>query len=192
MEKEILTIQNIQHDLRRDIRGIIKAAAIFTVFFLVFLWQCIMLCREGDIKELPLRYLLVFLLTFMCLLMVILALYSIYKTCRLVKHPGNIVKDHLVDLKVKYHFNRGFSYESRHLYFGRYGAYTIPHDNYTWSFWNSMNDEDVYCTSAIDDEFYLVLSNTRTHNILLAYNTKFFQLQEPIRSDENAKGNTDS
>ena len=191
MEKEILTIQNIRHDLRRHIRVLIKAAAIVTVIFLVFLWMCIMLCREADIKELLLREPLLCLFTFMCLLIVILALYSIYKTCRLVKQPGDIVKDHLVDLNVKYHFNRGFSSESRHLYFGRYGEYTIPHDNYTWSFWNSMDDEDVYCTSAIDDEFYLVLSNTRTHNILLAYNTKIFQLQEPIRSDENAKGNTD-
>lgn len=178
MEKEILTIKNIQHDLRRHIRGTIKAAAIVTVIFLVSLWECIMLCREVDIKELPLRHLLAFPLAFMCLIMVILAPYSVYKTCRLVKQPGNVVKDHLVDLKIEYHFNRGFSNESRHLYFARYGAYTIPHDNYTWSFWNSMDDEDVYCTSAIDDEFYLVLSNTRAHNILLAYPTKMFDLQQ--------------
>ena len=41
-----------------------------------------------------------------------------------------------------------------------------------------MSDQMAYIYSECDDEFYLVLSKPNTGKIVLAYNTKMFELQE--------------
>ena len=50
--------------------------------------------------------------------------------------------------------------------------------NYSWSELYYMNDNLAYNNSECGDEFYLVLSKPHTGKIVLAYNTKMFELQE--------------
>lgn len=179
MEKEILTIKNIQHDLRRGIRLTIIGTAVFFVLFCVpgglELWGFWI----ADIKNLSLREKLAVLFPFVLPLMSFaIVVYGIYAACKQYawsKKPCDIVIDQLIDMEVK-QFNRKTKRgEFSYLYFARYGEYVIPKENYTWSFSVSMDDEDVYSYSAIGDEFYLVLAPGTSH-ILLVYNTKTFQL----------------
>ena len=190
MEKEILTIKNIQHDLRRGIRLTIIGTAIFFVFFLVLLGLELWGFRVEDLKNLSLReklaVLFPFVLPLMLFAIVVSGIYAACKEYAWSKKPCDIVIDRLIGMEVKQYNSRTRRGEFSYLYFARYGEYQIPKENYTWSFSLSMDDEDVYSYSAIGDEFYLVLA-PGTSNILLVYNTKIFDLQPTVelKTEEN-------
>lgn len=195
MEKEMLTIKNIQHDLRRGIRLTIIGTAVFFVLFCVYGGLELWVFRTNDLRNLSMREKLAVLFPFVLpLLLFAIVVFGIYAACKQYawsRKPCDIVIDRLIDMEVKQYNSRTRQGEFSYLYFARYGEYQIPKENYTWSFALSMDDEDVYSYSSIGDEFYLVLA-PGTSRILLVYNTKTFQLQEPIRRDENAKGNIDT
>jgi hypothetical protein len=190
VEKEILTIKNIQHDLRRGIRLTIIGTAIFFVFFLVLLGLELWGFRVDDLKNLSLReklaVLFPFVLPLMLFAIVVSGIYAACKEYAWSKKPCDIVIDRLIDMEVKQYNSRTRRGEFSYLYFARYGEYQIPKENYTWSFSLSMDDEDVYSYSAIGDEFYLVLA-PGTSNILLVYNTKIFDHQPTVelKTEEN-------
>ncbi len=190
MEKEILTIKNIQHDLRRGIRLTIIGTAIFFVFFLVLLGLELWGFRVDDLKNLSLReklaVLFPFVLPLMLFAIVVSGIYAACKEYAWSKKPCDIVIDRLIDMEVKQYNSRTRRGEFSYLYFARYGEYQIPKENYTWSFSLSMDDEDVYSYSTIGDEFYLVLA-PGTSNILLVYNTKIFDLQPIIELKNEGK-----
>ena len=190
MEKEILTIKNIQHDLRRGIRLTIIGTAIFFVFFLVLFGLELWGFRVDDLKNLSLREKLAVLFSFVLPLMlfafVVSGIYAACKEYAWSKKPCDIVIDRLIDMEVKQYNSRTRRGEFSYLYFARYGEYQIPKENYTWSFSLSMDDEDVYSYSTIGDEFYLVLA-PGTSNILLVYNTKIFDLQPIIELKNERK-----
>lgn len=190
MEKEILTIKNIQHDLRRGIRLTIIGTAIFFVFFLVLFGLELWGFRVDDLKNLSLReklaVLFPFLLPLMLFAFVVSGIYAACKEYAWSKKPCDIVIDRLIDMEVKQYNSRTRRGEFSYLYFARYGEYQIPKENYTWSFSLSMDDEDVYSYSTIGDEFYLVLAPC-TSNILLVYNTKIFDLQPIIELKNEGK-----
>lgn len=190
MEKEILTIKNIQHDLRRGIRLTIIGTAIFFVFFLVLFGLELWGFRVDDLKNLSLREKLAVLFSFVLPLMlfafVVSGIYAACKEYAWSKKPCDIVIDRLIDMEVKQYNSRTRRGEFSYLYFARYGEYQIPKENYTWSFSLSMDDEDVYSYSTIGDEFYLVLA-PGTSNILLVYNTKIFDLQPIIELKNEGK-----
>ena len=190
MEKEILTIKNIQHDLRRGIRLTIIGTAIFFVFFLVLFGLELWGFRVDDLKNLSLRekltVLFPFVLPLMLFAIVVSGIYAACKEYAWSKKPCDIVIDRLIDMEVKQYNSRTRRGEFSYLYFARYGEYQIPKENYTWSFSLSMDDEDVYSYSTIGDEFYLVLA-PGTSNILLVYNTKIFDLQPIIELKNERK-----
>ena len=190
MEKEILTIKNIQHDLRRGIRLTIIGTAIFFVFFLVLFGLELWGFRVDDLKNLSLReklaVLFPFVLPLMLFAIVVSGIYAVCKEYAWSKKPCDIVIDRLIDMEVKQYNSRTRRGEFSYLYFARYGEYQIPKENYTWSFSLSMDDEDVYSYSTIGDEFYLVLA-PGTSNILLVYNTKIFDLQPIIELKNERK-----
>ena len=190
MEKEILTIKNIQHDLRRGIRLTIIGTAIFFVFFLVLLGLELWGFRVDDLKNLSLRekltVLFPFVLPLMLFAIVVSGIYAACKEYAWSKKPCDIVIDRLIDMEVKQYNSRTRRGEFSYLHFARYGEYQIPKENYTWSFSLSMDDEDVYSYSTIGDEFYLVLA-PGTSNILLVYNTKIFDLQPIIELKNEGK-----
>ncbi len=62
------------------------------------------------------------------------------------------------------------------LFFSKNRVWRIPSGCiYTWSKYNWMNSFSVFRSSNIGDEFYLVMVGKK---IILAYNTKFFELQD--------------
>ena len=183
MQKEILTIENIRYDLRKQIRGNIIAAVVLAVFFLMFGRLTIAVAEDGmrwyksffailNTMLFSLLPILFFVGTIACIVEVC-KLYAIHKK------PGNIVKDRLVGKYTKEHLHRHHYYETLHLRFASYGEYPIPTVNYNWSELYAMDDSTLSMYADCDNVFYLVLSKPHTGKILLAYNTKMFDYQPP-------------
>ena len=98
---------------------------------------------------------------------------DIIKLHKALHNTDSIVKDKMISKEKRRYRrirNRGYA----RLNFSNYGVYMIPNLSYSWS---SMQHLAVYESSDYGDEFYLVLSKPHTGEILLAYNTKTFELQ---------------
>lgn len=183
MEKDILTIENIRYDLRKMIRANIVGAVVCAVFFALFTWLLFAVAADG-LKFYKTFYAVVNTLLFSVLPVLFLigtigCIVDIYKLRSLYKRPGRIVKDRLVRKEIQEHLTRRHYYETCHLYFSSYGEYEIPGLNYSWSDLYAMDDSTTYMYADCDDEYYLILSKPHTGKILLAYNTKFFEIQLP-------------
>ena len=182
MQKEILTTQAIQYDLRKMIRGHIIAVAIFSVFFALFTWLLVAVIEDG-LKWYKAFFAILNAVFFGSLPVLFLygtiaSILEIHKLRSLCKRPGSIVKDRLVGKEVKEHLHRWRYYETYNLRFASYGEFAIPGVNYEWSDLYYMDSSALFMHAECDDEFYLVLSKPNTGKILLAYNAKMFDYQE--------------
>ena len=181
MKKDVLTIQNIQSDLRRQLIGVVICTAICTIFFLVYFWLFLEVVRSE--METLLTKLGIALLPMVFLIIAIVCLKSIFEICSALYKPGRIVTDRVVGMETKDHINRGAFLprcdQSYHLRFASYGEYVIPRVNHSWSSLHVMDADMVYFHAECNDEFYLVLSKPYTGKILLAYNAKMFDYQPP-------------
>lgn len=172
MKRETLTAQDIKYDLQYMLTGNYKGLALGTVIFLVFLMIAVWAYDEGD-------SILLFVLFFgflpaAYLVFLVLHIADTVKLHRVLKNELMIVRDSVIGMEVKEGLCRK---RSRRIYFTGYGIYEIPRVNYTWSKYHS-NDGWVYQFSEHGDEFYLVLSKPHTGKLLLAYNTRWFELQK--------------
>ena len=179
-EKEILTIEIIRHELKSATRReFIGAMFCLPLFLISLLGSIVYLVNLGVFF----RGLISFGFPLCFLYLTVLLLGDVFKT-RFVylKNPEMLlVKDRLVKKESRFHEQRRGPYgEFLYLHFEKYGEYVIQKENYLWSdlYWR-YNEDDVYGSSTVGDEFYLVLKNSRTGSIGWAYNTKLFAFQEP-------------
>ena len=174
MEKEILTIENIRYDLRKQLREGLVPVCWGTGFFLLFLVLFILMIR---IRE-PVVFQTGFAVLIILILDIVLAM-RVYKPYCALKNPDCIVVDRLARKELKYRPSRSRADDRHYLYFVSYGKYEIPDANYKWSELYYMGSKMVDFHADCGDEFYLVLSKPHTGKILLAYNTKMFDYQPP-------------
>ena len=179
MEKEILSMQLIQYELRGSVRSALITAAIFAPLSVLLAWPVVKVIILTDFWY---RTLLLAVFPIGFFFIAVSALCSAYKWHGLMNSPEKLlVKDWLVSMERK-EITGGRSRPHGvywYLYFENYGKYQISEEEYLWSdlYWR-YKAEDVYCSSAIGDEFYLVLTKPRKGDILLIYNTKLFEFQE--------------
>ncbi len=167
MQKEQLTIEKIKFDLKKLLKD--RCIELVELTFVVFLFLAILLW-------IPIS-LLFYKIAFGCfaavmLCLVVFQVLDIIKLHKALHNTDSIVKDKMISKEKRRYRrirNRGYA----RLYFLNYGIYMIPDLSYSRS---SMRHLAVYESSDYGDEFYLVLSKPHTGEILLAYNTKTFEL----------------
>lgn len=178
MEKEILSIKLIQYELRQRVRGSLIGAVIFLPLSLLLMWPTVKAIIAMDFYY---RILLLLVFPVCFFILAISLLCDAYRSHSLVENPQQVlVKDRLVDMK-REEITCGRTRPHGifwHLYFENYGEYVIGEEEYLWSdlYWR-YKAEDVYCSSAIGDEFYLVLSKPHKGRVNYIYNTKLFEFQ---------------
>ena len=117
-------------------------------------------------------------------LLCLIVLFDSYKDYATIKKEQfKIVTDKLMTYQEKEtYIGSAFSSSFSHPYileFKSYGNYSIPSkNNYTLSRNYSSTDKDIFNYATIGDTFYLVI--TKKEKILLAYNTKLFELKKSI------------
>ena len=180
MKREMLTVENIKTDLRKELKSGYSMLISTTLIFVAIVAVIIGIGTEKYIEAS-----MVLSQVFFCLaatLMLYVVVTQAIKVIRLHKifyNTDYIVTDKLVGMETEEHYNRvtlGVDV-IYHLHFSGYGKYTIPLENYQWSSMYSMTNKGVYSYSACEDEFYLVLSRAHTGKILMAYNTKLFEMK---------------
>lgn len=101
--------------------------------------------------------------------------YDIYKLIKIINKMNyyTVVTDTLINIETKTHIRRNAPhYDTHHMIFKEYGSYKIPDENYKWSKQFHMSGQGVFNSSIPEDEFYLVIVNSK---IQLAFNKKFFE-----------------
>jgi hypothetical protein len=172
MQKEKLTLGDIRTDLHTKIKIFGKRIALLSVLFLVMLGLLL--------ADFPLggKWLLGAIAEVILLAVAIDQIRIFAMLCRSVKAEPCIVKDTLLNAEVKDRYSRKFIDDKYRLHFAKYGSFVIPVENYKWSAAFEMDAKGVFHHSCSGDEFYLVLSKAQGGKILLAYNTKLFDLEE--------------
>jgi len=177
MEKEVLTLQLIQYEFRQRVRRSFFAAAICLLLSLFLIWPTV---KAVILTGFWYRTLLLLVFPIGLFILSVYIFREAYSCHKLIKNPQQVlVKDRLVKKESKfYERRRGPHGEFLYLHFEKYGKYMICKENYLWSelYWR-YNEDDVYASSIVGDEFYLVLSKPRNGSIWCVYNTKLFELQ---------------
>lgn len=167
MQKEKLTVEMVNSDSKKLLKEryieLVELSFVELLFIVILFW-------------IPISFLF-YKIAFGCfaaimLCLVVFQVLDIIKLHRALHNTYNIVKDKMISKEKRRYRrirNRGYA----RLHFSNYGVYMIPHLYYSW---NSMQHLAVYESSDYGDEFYLVLSKPHTGEILLAYNTKTFEL----------------
>lgn len=180
MEKEILSMQLIQYELRCSVRKALIGAAICTPLSVLLACPVVKVIILTDFWY---RTLLLAVFPIGFFFIAVSSLCSAYKWHGLVNSPEKLlVKDRLVNMErkeVTYGRSRPHGVYW-YLYFENYGKYLISDEEYLWSdlYWR-YKAEDVYCSSAVGDEFYLVLTKPRKGAVMFVYNSKLFEFQPP-------------
>lgn len=174
MQKEKLTIDNINQDLRNETKERLKE-----LVELGFVFLCVLPLVLFGCKSLNTLYLV--LIWFLCCCGEVAILVMIVKKIRIVailhkslKNEKNIVIDKLISAQTKEKWHGRYLATYYYLHFSQYGEFQIPDENYKWS---AMFLASMYNRAKSGDEFYLVLSKQHTGKILYAYNTKTFELE---------------
>lgn len=182
--KEILTKDIIKNEIRNIskftiIHTTIELGALCSLFILLLFLN---MGNDFVVKLLLLGWTGLVIAFLKCWLIYILV-YSI-KAYKATQNDGvNILVEKLVDIKnnipdgadirIKARFNPFFA----SLFFESGNRYSIPRGiNYGWSKKYSMDNRGVFRASKIGDEFYLAVIGNK--KVLLAYNTKFFELRD--------------
>ena len=175
MIKEKLTIDDIKKDLRVEIKDGYMRLAVFSGSFLfmfaIFLWIV-------NMNIFFTAYKIMFgfgsVLMIICLVSQISDLIILHRN---LKNKKCIVIDKLISAEVHDDIYGKAYARTYQLNFSGYGEFVIHAENYKWSKLFSMDDHGVYTYADSGDEFYLVLSKPHTGKILLAYNTKMFEME---------------
>lgn len=183
MKKDILTVQKIKLDYRKQFFNSIKTIIVMPIIFISLIALIIYLFShlENNNLLLLLEILIIsppIFMSYICLA-TILEAYRDYGTIK--KDLFKIATDTLISSEEKAtYIGSAFaaSFSSPYtLNFASYGQYCIlGGENYSSSELYHMNDTGVFNYSTIGDTFYLILDTK--NRILLAYNTKLFELSD--------------
>ena len=190
-KKEILTREII----KSEIKNISKDTMLSTIplFVLsVFLLGLLILLNKSKIgSSLGIMFFVFFGLVFIFAICTIIyqLLYSISAYNAAKNDAINIVVDKLLNKNdiplyykpyalIKTTFNISLlTFGRKVMCFGLNKIYNVPiGKNYAWSEKNSMDYKGVCRSSQVGDEFYLAVVENK--KVILAYNTKFFELQQ--------------
>ncbi len=181
MQKEIITMDNIKHDLKYSIKNLYITLAFCLLFIPIYFYIIYKVLSE---PSLTFEFVLAVVCSVVIIVFFITALVSTIKSIIIsTKSIDNfdIISDKLnkPEEEIQYSARRGLRtvYHYYHLHFKSFGKYTIPRKNYTWSSEYSMRNKGVYETSSDGDEFYLVVSKNKSQKVLLVYNKKLFELE---------------
>lgn len=181
--KETLTKEDIKKDilplLLREIAGIVIAYILLLIIGLLTDWLFVTL-------HIPFRitFILFVILTVITIPILLYIFIQIYKTC---KFKFVIDQDFLVDKKDRVEIDImdileiiGILGEYRRPYmlqFARCGKFAIwLRWNYKWSSLYTMNDEELFHSSQLKDDFLLISLNGK--HIDMAYNLRLFDFKE--------------
>lgn len=168
MQKEILTKENIKKDLKsyafREIIGILLGGSILWILFALINFSL------GNSITIFNILTAIFLLSIIFCLSYVLIIYI-----PMNKNKFSIRCDTLVEKRYR---RTGYTtwrtYLPYRLTFNN-GYFDIPAQSiYKWSSIHSMNEKQIYETSAIGDTFIVVEFNKK---IIVAYNANFFEFQ---------------
>ncbi len=176
MEKELLTKGRIKADLQRNIFMYILSC-IASTFGYVFLYFFIVYFFDSIIN----RNFIVWLITavFCCALLIpylVRNITIITLSTRQIKNNKFVITSDSVTKKIKRSYPPSrFPYPFAFI-FKQSGKYTI-HDfiHYKWSKLYAMKDSEVYESTALNDEFYVLVIKKE---VALAYNKRYFELDE--------------
>ena len=180
MKREMLTVENIKTDLRKELKSGYSMLISTTLIFVAIVAVIIGIGTEKYIEASLVLSQVFFCFAAALLLYVVITLaVKVIRLHKIFYNTDYIVTDKLVGMETEEHYNRAYGGINviYHLHFSGYGKYTIPLENYKWSSMFSMSNKGVYNYSECDDEFYLVLSKPHTGKILMAYNTKLFEMK---------------
>ena len=182
MEKDIVTRENIQKDIKFWIRWIVYTFCIFLMSLVGPLYT-FQTASSEKLKEPVLLVIIIFLI---CMAVISLCglIYCIYMH---IKSQSDfiIVKDVFAAMATR---NSDWAPTYRkYMCFKMYGNFevrggslrgSLNKDFYRWSKYNHMWYEGLNKTSVPGDEFYLVMYKKR---ILAVYNTKLFELNKDLK-----------
>ena len=181
IEKETITTENIIIDCKKQFwASFASSFFMIPLSLLLSIWLIYMLHNVNEIGAkiaiwivLPVSLLLFFLFTFA-------HIYSFKKYRAVFQKKFEIKTDKLVHKEDQIISPPGRIYKKSRpcsLQFSKYGDYSIySGTNYHSSKHYKMWYDELFRSSKIGDEFYLAVDDK--NNILIVYNTKFFNLQE--------------
>ena len=180
MTKDILTRKKIKqdynHGFARQARRMLIVLILWPVFVGSLIALLLIFSPTFSVK------ILLFVVTLLFVTCIYIASFAEFrKDHRTIESDEfKVVSDRLISTKEK---RVGFLFRLSHrakpyvLEFSSYGSYAIPSgENYHSSENYSMSDQGVFYNAKVGDTFYLVVD--KNQRILLAYNTKFFELSE--------------
>lgn len=174
-EKDIITVENIIKDCKFNSLKIIKFQflALIPVLPLNCLLIYLIFIASLELK-LFFGFLLFVLLLRLCVTIVLCS--RNIKTLKIIKNRNfEIIIDKLIDKNETYYRNVLIS-PTQCLKFNEFGEYILPESiSYPSAKQFTMATEELFRSSKIGDEFYLVVDDK--NNILIVYNAKFFELK---------------
>ncbi len=179
MEKEILTTQIIEKDLKKQYSNTLLGGLIFLPFYVLmaalFVFLLILFINVIIPNKIILNIISAVLYVILGLIYVQAFSSSIRERIKVGKGKFEILDDWVVD-KLPARHGR-YSHRPNTLVFARSGEYGIVRDlNYEWSDLYCMSNESVYNSAKIDDGFYVISVGKK--KCVLAYNKKMFELQQ--------------
>lgn len=183
MKKDILTIQKVKIDYRKQFCSSIKSVMVMPIIFILLIVFIVYLFSR--LKNNNLFLFLEILIVFPPIFMTYICLATTLEACRdyntIKKELFKIATDTLISCEegatyIGSAFAASFS-RPYTLNFASYGQYCIPNEeNYSSSELYTTTGDGVFYSSTIGDTFYLIIDNK--NRILLAYNTKLFELSD--------------
>lgn len=187
-DRELLQKAQIIIDLKKRYIDEIKryglAAALMILIFIVFL----SIITDLSIN-LPTILCAVFF-GFLCAFMGAIFCYNVYKYFSATNN-FKIEIERLADKKNIYRYHHRQIENYKYLYFSNGKRFQplpalsfSPNKGgfYSWSKLNQMDENELFRSSACDDEFYLITQNNK---IIYVYNTKFFKLSNELENSLN-------
>lgn len=176
-EKDKLTFENIILDYKIIFFNRIKYIILGFIIFVPF--SCLLIyfiAKINFIYKLILGFFLLLILWFLCL-----NFFAIFKECKSFREINNKkfrIEVDILNQKEETTVGRKFITSTmRILYFNKYKMFSIPEFlEFRSAEKFNFNQRELYDTSKIEDEFYLVINHK--NEIILAYNKNFFEFQE--------------
>lgn len=185
-KQELLTNDNIKKDVRslllRDIRRAIITPVLLCVVLLpaVLVWRGLSGDSGGITRVIDIIMWVLIGIVAMAILGSLIILITGMRGLVLVnQNQWTIVTDELVEKTPGRRGGRYTIYKPHILRFATYGKYHIPEGrHYKWSQFYDMFARDVFHSSHIGETFMLVHLAGRQKTIVVAYNTRLFELAE--------------
>ena len=174
IEKDIITIEIIKSDYKNKSYSEVKSNLIWLLLATPVLFMLIF--ATITIRHISIIiFLSIYILAFSCGF--VLFAKEFINRKNIYNKNFKIITDTLIDKEAEIVGTRLQVPKPNILHFKISGKYSIPACmNYFSAKQFAMREDEVFRSSKIGDEFYLVID--KNNKILMAYNTKFFEFQE--------------